>query len=38
MNVMNVNKINKKKKNKIEIMLDDGTTKDVNINKLKILN
>lgn len=32
-----VNKINKKKKNKIEIMIDDGTTKDVNINKLKIL-
>jgi len=32
-----VNKINKKKKNKIEIMLDDGTTKDVNISKLKII-
>ena len=32
-----VNKINKKKKNKIEIMLDDGTTKDVNISKIKII-
>ncbi len=32
-----VNKINKRKKNKIEVMLDDGTTKEVNITKLKIL-
>ena len=32
-----VNSINKRKKNKIEIMLDDGTTKDVNISKLKII-
>ena len=32
-----VNSINKKKKNKIEIMLDDGTTKNINISKLKII-